>query len=418
MPNAYRISCPQPKLSGSVILEPSKSISNRVLLIQSLCKEEIKINRLSKSDDTEALAKMLSTSSEVLYSGHAGSSYRFMVARACLGDKTITLDASEQLRKRPIGTLVKALQTLGADIQFLNKEGFPPLLITPTPDLGKNIHEINLQAGVSSQFVSALLLIAPVLPQGLKINLINDPVSIPYIRMTLEVMKYFGVDYDWTDNTITIPHGDYKGREYSVEGDWSAAAYYYSIAALSQEADINIEGVSENSLQGDAAVAEIYQHFNVTTAYTENGIHIHKKENIVRPKEVRLDFIENPDLAQTVMVTLSGLGAKGVLTGLQTLKIKETDRILAMQTELARVKTFLDEKEEGGKPLYILHGRAKWKDKAKFNTYDDHRMAMAFAPLACLNPIMVREPEVVTKSYPGFWHDLKKLGFVVEKYKG
>lgn len=418
MPNAYRISCPQPKLSGSIILEPSKSISNRVLIIQSLCKEDIKINRLSKSDDTDALVKMLSSSSDVLYSGHAGSSYRFMVARACLGDQVIKLDASEQLRRRPIGTLVKALQSLGADIKYLNKEGFPPLLITPTPDLGKTLHEINLQAGVSSQFVSALLLIAPVLPQGLIINLINDPVSIPYIRMTLEVMKHFGIDYDWTDNTITVPHGSYKGNEFTVEGDWSAAAYYYSIAALSQEADIDIEGVSQNSLQGDGAVAEIYQHFNVSTVYTENGIHIHKKENIVRPKEVRLDFIKNPDLAQTVMVTLAGLGAKGVLTGLQTLKIKETDRILAMQTELSRVKTFLEEKEEDGKPLYILHGRAKWKDKAKFNTYDDHRMAMAFAPLATLNPIMIREPEVVTKSYPGFWLDLRKLGFVVEKYKG
>ncbi len=419
MSNAYRISCPQPKLSGSIILEPSKSISNRVLIIQSLCKKEFKINRLSKSDDTDALVKMLSTPSDVLYSGHAGSSYRFMVARACLGNKEVKLDASEQLRRRPIGPLVKALQTLGADITYLNKEGFPPLQITPTPHLAKDIHEIDLQAGVSSQFVSALLLIAPVLPNGLKINLINDPVSIPYIRMTLEVMKYFGVDYEWVDNTITVPHGEYKAREFTVEGDWSAASYYYSIAALSDEADIRVEGLSEHSLQGDAALSEFYQHFNVFTTYTENGIQLSKKENITRPKEVRFDFSKNPDIAQTVMVTLSGLGVKGVMTGLETLKIKETNRITAMQKELAKVKTFLEEKEEDGKPLYILHGRAKWKDKAKFDTYEDHRMAMAFAPFACLRPIIIREPEVVTKSYPGYWNDIKKVGLNVEKnFKG
>ncbi|MEO5906076.1 MAG: 3-phosphoshikimate 1-carboxyvinyltransferase, partial [Saprospiraceae bacterium] len=381
----YRLSCPQPKLSGTIVLEPSKSISNRVLIIQSLCLEPFKINRLSQSDDTDALIKMLKSEKEVLYSGHAGSSYRFMLARLCLGDKEIKLDASEQLRRRPIGPLVKALQTLGADITYLNKEGFPPLLIKPVKDFGKNVHEISLQAGVSSQYVSALLMIAPLLPQGLKLHLIDDPVSLPYIRMTLEVMKWFGTEYEWIDNTITIPHGKYVAREYTVEGDWSAASYFYSMTALAQEAEIKIEGLYQESLQGDSAVQEIFTHLGVETTFHENGIQLKKIGLQHRPKEVRYDFSKNPDIAQTVMVTLAGLGVKGILSGLKTLRIKETDRILAMQTELAKVRAKVEVKEENEDITCIVTGRVKWKDKAKFNTYEDHRMAMSLTPLACIS---------------------------------
>lgn len=411
---AYRISCPQPNLSGTIILEPSKSISNRVLIIHSLCKDDFQIHRLSKSDDTDALVKMLTTDKDVLYSGHAGSSYRFMVARACLGDKEVKLDASEHLRRRPIGPLVKALQTLGADISYLNKEGFPPLQIKPTKELGKTVNEIHLQAGVSSQYVSALLMIAPHLPKGLILHLVDDPVSIPYIRMTLEVMRWFGVDHTWNENIITIEPSEYKARDFSVEGDWSAASYYYSMAALSHEADLMIEGLSEKSLQGDSVVKEIFEQFGVETIFNENGIHLKKKPDAPRPKEVSYNFSDYPDLAQTVMVTLAGLGIKGILWGLKTLRIKETDRITAMQSELVKVKTSLEIREAGNDVECILTGKAKWKDKAKFNTYDDHRMAMSLAPLACLNPIIIRNPEVVSKSYPGFWKDIGKIGIVYE----
>ena len=415
MSNAYRISCPQAGLQGSIILEPSKSISNRVLIIRSLCREHFDIHRLSQSDDTDALVRMLSSDKDVLYSGHAGSSYRFMVARACLGHKEIKLDASEQLRRRQIGPLVKALQTLGADITYLNKEGFPPLQIKPTEHFGKGTNEIHLQAGISSQYVTALLLIAPYLPKGLIIHLSGHPVSLPYIQMTLEVMKWFGVDHDWKENTISINPGQYTAKEYSVEGDWSAAGYFYSMAALAPVANIEIEGLYEKSLQGDSVVKDIFEHFGVTTTYTETGIHIRKKDHPPRPKEVRYNFSDYPDLAQTIMVTLAGMGVKGILSGLKTLRIKESDRIAAMETELAKVKIKMNIIDQPEDIVCVLTGKAKWKDKAKFNTYEDHRMAMALTPLALLNPIIIREPEVVSKSYPGFWRDVSKIGLKTER---
>lgn len=418
MSNAYRISCPQPKLSGHITLEPSKSISNRALIIQSLCNDEFSIHNLSKSDDTVVLQKMLTTESDVLFSGHAGSSFRFMLAKACLGEKEVTLDASEQLRRRPIGPLVKALQSLGADITYLNKEGFPPLLIKPDGKLGNELNEIHLQSGVSSQYVSALAMIAPVLPNGLILHLSDDPVSVPYIRMTLELMRWFGIDHTWEENTITIQSGVYKGRDFTVEGDWSAASYYYSMAALVPEADIRIDGLTKDSLQGDSAVRDIYMPFGVKTVFTKEGIQILKEAPAEKIKEIRLDFSNTPDLAQTVMVTLSGLGIKGLLSGLKTLRLKETDRVAAMRTELLKVKTVLEIHKVKGDITVIQTGKAKWKDKAKFDTYDDHRMAMSLAALACINPIIMRDTEVVSKSYPGFWKDASKIGLKSVRLKG
>lgn len=417
MPIVNRLSLPQQKLSGTVILEPSKSISNRALIIRSLCKEPFEIHRLSSSDDTDALVSMLAAEDDVLYSGHAGSSYRFMVAKACLGDREVTIDASEQLRRRPIGPLVKALQALGADISYLNKEGFPPLKVRPVKGLGKKINEVTLQAGISSQYLTALLLIAPILPKGLTVHLTGEPVSASYIQMTLAMMEYFGVPHQWTDNTIRVEHGAYQARDYSVEGDWSAASYFYSMAALAEQAEIFIEGLKEDSIQGDVVTKDIYAQLGVETTVTENGIVIHKRGIKEKLKEFKYDFSRCPDIAQTVMVTLAGLGIKGVLSGLKTLRIKETDRIMAMFTELERVKTKLLVKEEGDNLTVIVVGKAKWKDRAKFQTYEDHRMAMSLVPLACIHPIILRDPEVVSKSYPGFWKDIETIGIKIEKLK-
>ncbi len=416
MSTIYRVSCAQLKLKGTIILEPSKSISNRVLIIQSLCKEPFTIHNLSKSDDTVVLQKMLSADSEKLYSGHAGSSYRFMAARAALGNSEIVLDASEQLRHRPVGTLVKALQTLGADITYVNKEGFPPLRIKPAT-LGKDVHEVTLQAGISSQYTSALLMIAPCLPQGLTIHLADDPVSLPYIKMTLAIMEWFGATHEWEGNTITVKHSEYLAKDFTVEGDWSAASYYYSAVALAEKGEIQIEGVSEKSLQGDSVVKDIYHQFGVETIFNEKGIMIKKIANHEKIKEFSYNFSACPDITQTVMVTMAGLGIKGTLSGLRTLRIKETDRIVAMQTELARVKTTLEISEEGSDVSCKLYGKARWKDKAKFNTYDDHRMAMCLTPLACIHPIVIRDPEVVSKSYPGFWKDMNAVGVMSERVK-
>ena len=417
MPIVNRLSLPQQKLSGTVILEPSKSISNRALVIRSLCKEPFEIHRLSSSDDTDALIAMLASTDDVLYSGHAGSSYRFMVARACLGDREVTIDASEQLRRRPIGPLVKALQALGADITYLNKEGFPPLKVKPVEGLGKKVNEVTLQAGISSQYLTALLLIAPMLPKGLTVHLTGEPVSASYIQMTLAMMEYFGVAHQWIDNTIRVEHGEYKARDYSVEGDWSSASYLYSMAALAESAEINIEGLKTDSIQGDVVTKDIYAQLGVETTITENGILIQKKGIKEKLKEFKFDFSRCPDIAQTVMVTLAGLGIKGVLSGLQTLRIKESDRIMAMYTELERVKTKLLVKEEADSLTVIVVGKAKWKDRAKFNTYEDHRMAMAFVPLGCIHPVIIKDPDVVSKSYPGFWKDIESIGMKCEKMK-
>jgi len=417
MPIVHQLSLPQQKLTGTVILEPSKSISNRALIIRSLCKDPFEIHRLSSSDDTDALITMLASDKDVLYSGHAGSSYRFMVARACLGDREVTIDATEQLRRRPIGPLVKALQTLGADITYLNKEGFPPLKVRPVTGLGKEISEVTLQAGISSQYLTALLLIAPMLPNGLTVHLSGELVSASYVQMTLAMMEYYGVVHTWVDDTIRVEHGAYQAKDYSVEGDWSAASYYYSMAALADQAEIHIEGLKEHSIQGDAVTKDIYAQFGVETTFTENGIVIRKQAVKEKLKEFKYDFSRCPDIAQTVMVTLAGLGIKGILSGLKTLRIKESDRIMAMHTELARVKTTLLVKEEGENLTVIVAGRAKWKDRGKFNTYEDHRMAMALVPLACLHPIIIRDPEVVSKSYPGFWKDIESVGIKIEKLK-
>ena len=417
MANAYRISCPQLRLGGTVILESSKSISNRALIIRSLCNTPFEIHRLSSSDDTDALVTMLASDSDVLFSGHAGSSYRFMVAKACLGDREVTLDASEQLRRRPIGPLVKALQTLGADITYLNKEGFPPLKIKPSKTFGKTINEVTLQAGISSQYLTALLLIGPCLPKGLTVQLSGDLVSASYVQMTLAMMEYFGIKHQWTGNIIRVEPGEYQAKDYVVEGDWSAASYFYSMAALAENAELLIEGLKENSIQGDAVVSDIFRHLGVETTFTENGISIKKTVIKEKLKEYKYDFSLCPDLAQTLMVTLAGLGIKSTLSGLRTLRIKETDRIAAMQTELARVKTTVIVKEDGADISCLVAGKARWKDKAKFNTYEDHRMAMAFAPFGCMHPIIIRDPEVVSKSYPGFWKDLESIGMKVEKIK-
>ncbi|MBK9984962.1 MAG: 3-phosphoshikimate 1-carboxyvinyltransferase [Saprospiraceae bacterium] len=415
MSTIYRVSCAQPKLKGTIILEPSKSISNRVLIIQSLCKDPFTIHNLSKSDDTVVLQKMLSADGEKLYAGHAGSSYRFMTARSVLGNREIVLDASEQLRHRPIGTLVKALQTLGADITYINKEGFPPLRIKPA-SIGKDVHEVTLHAGMSSQYTSALLMIAPCLPEGLTIHLADDPVSLPYIKMTLAVMEWFGASHVWEGNTIKVKHSEYIAKDFTVEGDWSAASYFYSAVALAEKAEIRIEGVVEKSLQGDAVLKDIYHQFGVETIFIENGMMIKKIANHEKIKEFSYDFSSCPDIAQTVMVTMAGLGIKGKLSGLRTLRIKETDRITAMQTELTKVKTTL-EVEEGTDLSCKLFGKARWKDKAKFNTYEDHRMAMCFTPLACIHPIVIRDAEVVSKSYPGFWKDMNTIGVTSERVK-
>jgi 3-phosphoshikimate 1-carboxyvinyltransferase len=321
------------------------------------------------------------------------------------------------LRRRPIGPLVKALQGLGADITYLRKEGFPPLRIKPVKDLGATVHEVTLQAGVSSQYLTALLLIAPALPRGLTIHLAGPMVSASYVQMTLAMLRYFGVEHVWSGQTIRIEPGAYIPRSYTVEGDWSAASYYYSMAALAEEADLVIQGLQQDSIQGDAVVRDLYKAFGIESTFTDEGLHIRKKNTVDRSKV----FVHNctlcPDIAQTLMVTIAGLGIKGQLSGLSTLRIKETDRIQAMMTELARVHTQVTVKEASNDVAVEITGKAKWKDRAKFETYDDHRMAMSLSALACIHPVVIKDPDVISKSYPGFWKDIASIGIQAEKIK-
>lgn len=417
MKSAYLLSTSQRVLSGEVALASSKSILNRALIIRSLCDTAFAIEPLTEADDAKVLLQMLASDEERLYAGHAGSSFRFMTARACLYDREVVLDASPQLQRRPIGPLVRALQQLGANISYENKEGFPPIRIKPSADFGMGRNELQMQAGVSSQYVTALALIAPYLKDGLTIQLLDDAVSASYIRMTLAMMKTFGVKCSWEKNIIRIDPGKYEAKDFAVEGDWSAASYYYGMAALADTVDLVVKGISTPSIQGDAVLPEIYKVFGVATEAVEGGIRLTKIPSHEQVREWNYDFSLCPDIAQTVMVTMAALGVKGKLSGLKTLRIKETDRIAAMVTELARIKTQLDVREKKGNISCILTGKAKWKDRAKFETYDDHRMAMAFAPLALLHPVWIRNPEVVSKSYPGFWEELKGLGVKCELVK-
>lgn len=412
----YTISKPDRRIVGQVTLAGSKSISNRALIIRALCAESFPIHRLANAKDTQLLDSLLKSDKIVRNAGAAGTTFRFLTAYLAMQPDTQILTGTERMKKRPIGVLVEALRKLGADIEYLEEEGYPPLQINTPKDLGKT-HRLSISAGTSSQYISALLMIAPVLPRGLELTLDGNIVSRPYIEMTLALMRYFGVQSRWDGHTIKIAPQDYQAKEFTVEADWSAASYYYAMAAFADELDLQLNGLFKDSAQGDAVLASMMEKFNIKTTFNENGIHL-TKSNDSLPPVFEYDFIECPDLAQTLAVICAGLGVHGVFTGLQTLSIKETDRIAALKNELGKVQAFLSKLPEkfsktSGKQYFQIEGKAIVEGAPTFATYEDHRMAMAFAPLAMLDNIQIEEPNVVEKSYPDFWRDLEKLGFKV-----
>ncbi|HLT93899.1 MAG TPA: 3-phosphoshikimate 1-carboxyvinyltransferase [Membranihabitans sp.] len=408
----FKISFKGKDIRGRIELDGSKSISNRALIIQALTHEPQSIHHLSTSDDTQALQSILQSESDVYDTGAAGTTFRFLTAYLAVSGKSCTLTGSERMKQRPIGELVNALRSLGANIQYLEKEGYPPLRFEPG-DLTLT-NEIHVASHISSQFISALLLIAPALPKGLRINLHGEMVSRSYIELTLQIMKHYGIEYRWDDLTITVPQQPYQSREFTVESDWSAASYYYSIAALTEYTELELNGLAENSFQGDARVARLYESFGIETDYLDNRI-ILRKSPSTPPSTFQHNFILCPDIAQTMAVTCAALGTRGTFSGLQTLSIKETDRIGALQTELAKMGVeFKNTTGIDGEEYHIVQGKASFPGVISFPTYEDHRMAMSFAPLAILHPIIIEEPGVVSKSYPQFWTDLQKLGFKIE----
>jgi len=316
------------------------------------------------------------------------------------------------MQERPIGHLVNALNRLGANIKYLGKEGYPPLKISsPNP---KWEDKISIDASVSSQFISALMLIAPYLTNGLEISMTGKKVSLPYIQMTAKIMETCGVKVTWTDNVIHINPGQYDCSTYLIESDWSAASYYYAIAGFSNFSNIKLKGLFQESLQADRIIADIGQKFGITTTYESDGIRIVKEKTNI-PEFFEYDFLPCPDIAQTVMVMVAGHGISGLYSGLDTLKIKETDRFQAMKNELGKLGVSLVSlptkfAKESNIKYYISEGEAEIVDVPIFETYNDHRVAMSLASLSVLFDIKIKNPEVVNKSYPNFWNDLKQLG--------
>lgn len=413
MSNPYLIHKADRKIVGEITLAGSKSISNRALIIRALSKDHFQVDRLANAKDTKLLIKLLESNTEVRDAGAAGTTFRFMTAYLSTKEGSQVLTGTERMKQRPIGVLAEALKKLGAKIEYIEKPGYPPLRIGSPEKFGQE-KELSIAANTSSQYISALLMLAPTLPNGLELHLEGEIVSRSYIEMTLNLIQYFGVQYHWEGNTIKIEPQEYKGKDFVVEADWSAASYYYALAAFADELDLQLNGLFEESVQGDSALVEMMEHFGVKSTFNENGVHLSKIEGHQLPEIFEWDFILCPDIAQTLAVVCAGLGVKGRFTGLSTLRIKETDRIMALEVELAKVgvKVYEDPVAEG---YFIVEGTSNLTQRPTFDTYEDHRMAMAFAPFGMLGEIEMNEPMVVVKSYPDFYEDYEKIGFEVKK---
>lgn len=395
-------------MDATIKLPLSKSISNRALIINALTHDAIPIDKVAHCDDTDVMVKALSSTSDDINIGAAGTAMRFLTAYfACNEGRVVTIDGTERMRKRPIGALVDALRQCGATIEYAAEEGFPPLRIS-----GKHLQggDIELPASISSQYISALLMIAPVMEQGIRLSLIGNIISHPYILMTLKMMEQWGIESSFEGNLITIAPQSYHPTAFSVEADWSASSYWYEIAALSAS-EFSLVGLDNPSVQGDSRIAQIFQDLGVITTYDNHSASISPSPDL--NSRLTLDMSEQPDLAQTIAVTCCMLGIPFHLTGLSTLKIKETDRLTALVNELAKL-SFRLYTESDSKLIWDGSRRLITPDEISIDTYDDHRMAMAFAPCAIYLPgLVINDAQVVSKSYPQYWDDLRSAGFTI-----
>jgi len=384
----YNVSHPTKIINCEVDLPSSKSISNRLLIIQALCKQNFEITNLSYSDDTNSLKKALNTTKNTIDVGPAGTSFRFLTSYlSTQKKKAFILTGTDRMKERPIQNLVAALQMLGAKISYLEKDNFPPLKIKGTTILGG---EITIDASISSQFISSLLLIAPTLANGLILNISGNLVSKSYIQMTLKLMEEFGIKHSWNDNKIVVNNQNYIGKNYAVESDWSAATFWFEIASLSDVCNIKLNGLQQNSIQGDAKATTIFKDFGIASVFKDNTLTLTKNNNQNFPETINL--IDLPDIYQSLKCTLFALNKPTELTGISTLKDKETDRVMAVENELKKLRT-----------------------SKIIETYKDHRMAMSFSPLSLkYGELTIKNSEVVSKSYPNFWQDLSKAGFIIE----
>lgn len=387
----------------TIQLPASKSESNRALIIQALCQPQPLLHNLSEARDTQTMLRLLQSREYKLDVLDAGTTMRFLAAYCSVSGREALLTGTPRMLERPIGPLAEALKKLGAPLTYALKEGYPPLKIGK--DFKQQTDQLQIRSDISSQFISALLLVAPALPRGLKLQLTGPTSSRPYIQMTLDLMQHFGARWQWTEDTITIEPGGYKSNEFSIESDWSGASYWFSLVALADAAEIFLPNLRQNSLQGDKRIVEIMEKLGVQTRWEADGIRLRKSHHQTTLEQ---DFDDCPDLAQTIAVCCAAKGIGGRFTGLHSLRIKETDRIAALQNELAKIGARLQEEQAG---VWQLIPAAQLPTQIFVNTYDDHRMAMAFAPLATKMEVTIEEPEVVNKSFPRFWEQLERAGF-------
>lgn len=404
----YQIKAPA-QVKASVHLPASKSISNRALILNALSYSPYDIQNLSDCDDTEVMVRALDSDSTVFDIKAAGTAMRFLTAflSKVVGEWVIT--GTERMKQRPIKLLVDALNSVGARIEYEEKEGYPPLRIYGSALQGG---EISLDGGVSSQYISALLMIAPLMENGLTLHLEGKIISRPYINLTLRLMEQFGVTSQWHEQSIKVLPQEYRPvPAFTVESDWSAASYWYQVMLLDKTAEIELLGLFKNSLQGDACGADLFARLGISTTFTREGVCLRRNGNTC--KKLTYNFVNEPDLAQTFVVACVFTNTPFRFTGLQSLKIKETDRIEALKTELRKFGYVL--RDSNDSILEWDGERCEPESHPVVSTYEDHRMAMAFAPAALVLPggITIADPQVVSKSYPRYWSDLKAAGFII-----
>ena len=407
----YFISKPNKTIKGEIVLPSSISISSRLLMIRALAKKKFEIYNLSYSDDTKALIRLFNNESNVYDVGDAGSTMRFLTSYLANKPGEWIITGSERIKNRPVGILASALNELGVKIEYLEREGFPPFKIFGSNLQGGNVE---ISGSISSQFVSSLLLIAPTLPNGLNIKLKSKIISRPQIEMTLSLMKKFGVKSKWEGNYILVKNQNYKSKDYTIEADWSSASYWYEMAAIADETDIKLYGLKRNSIQGDSIISELFQKIGIKTTFIPGGVRLRKIINH-KVRKFEFNFSDNPDLIQTLAVTLSVLNIPFCLKGLETFIIKETNRIQALKKELMKI---------GCNLLIANDSLSKYNDNNedkeitpvwKFNPCNDYRLTLSMSPLAMIKNIVIEDASIVKKSYPSFWNDIQTAGFEIQE---
>lgn len=397
-----------PTVAGTVLkLSSSKSISNRALILKALSGNQSVVRNLSNARDTQTMNRLVGSEDKLIDVLDAGTTMRFLTAYFAISGKNKIITGTARMKERPIGILVDALRAIGATIDYVENEGFPP--IETKGFARQKTDQIEIPGNVSSQYISALMMIAPTLPLGLTINLTGKTGSVPYIQMTAALMKEFGVacHLDFEKQIIQVPSASYHAASITVEADWSAISYWYGFTALAEQATITLPNVSEKSLQGDRVIADIMEWLGVKSTFANNTLVLTRKDHL---NSIIWDFKDCPDLAQTVLPVCAAKGISGEFAGLESLLIKETDRIAALQNELSKIGATLTEPQTG---KWILTPGNISGEPISIETYHDHRMAMGLAPLATKTDLIIKDPSVVNKSYPGFWEDMKTVGFTI-----